>query len=120
MSVTFLDAGTTGVPDLVEVWESTDFIAETSFSSDADVILADSSRSLGSTVQRDFLQDGTELVVIREAHLTVENVMVVVQLSTTPSNLDIAMASAQADVQLDGEPALGFFSIDEVTEAVGA
>ncbi len=115
MSVTFIDAGETGVPDLVEVWESSDFVADTAFSADAEVVLADSSRTVGSMVLRDFLEDGTELVVIREAYLGEGNVMVVVQLSTTPDSLAPVMTSAQDEITLDGESILAFFSIDEIS-----
>lgn len=115
MSVTFIDADGIGVSDLVEVWESADFLADAAFSADAEVVLADSSRTVGSMVLRDFLDDGTELVVIREAYLDDNDVMVVVQLSTTPDSLEPVVASAQDEITLDGEPVLGFFSIDEIS-----
>jgi len=119
MSITFVDAGVTGVPDLVEVWESADFVADSAFSAEADVVLVDSSRDVGAMVLRDYLEDGTELVVIREAHLTGDNAMVVIQLSTTPANLDSVVSSAQDEVALDGTPVLEFFSIDEIAEEFG-
>lgn len=119
MSITLIDAGVTGVPELVAVWESPDFVADSAFSAEADVVLADSSRDVGAVVLRDYLEDGTELVVIREAHLTRDNAMVVIQLSTTPANLDSVVSSAQDEVALDGTPVLEFFSIDEIAEEFG-
>lgn len=119
MSITFIDAGVTGVPDLVEVWESADFVADSAFSAEAEVVLAGSSRDVGAMVLRDYLEEGTELVVIREASLAGDNAMVVVQLSTTPANLDSVVSSAQDEIELDGTPVLAFFSIDEIAEEFG-
>jgi hypothetical protein len=115
MSVTFIEAGPTTVSDLVDVWESDEFLADSAFSANAEVLLADSSRSAGSMVLRDFLEDGTELVVIREAYLDADGVMVIVQLSTTPESLAAVATSALDEITLEGEPILGFFSIDEIT-----
>ncbi len=70
-------------------------------------------------VLRDHLEDGTEIVVIREAYLTGDNAMVVIQLSTTPANLNSVVSSAQDEVALDGTPVLEFFSIDEIAEEFG-
>ncbi len=97
LTVTFIDAGGTTVPELVEVWESSGFVADSAISADAEVILADSSRSVGSMVLRDYLDDGTEIVVVREAALVGET-MVVAQLSTLPNSVEEIVASAQAEL----------------------
>ncbi len=119
LSVTFIDAGGTSVPDLVEVWESADFVADSAISADAEVVLADSSRDVGSMVLRDFLQDGTEIVVIREAAIVGDDTMAIVQLSAIPESSGTIVGAAQDDLTLAGEPVLAFFEIDDILQEFG-
>lgn len=119
LSVTFIDAGGTTVPNLVEVWESADFVADSAISADAEVVLADSSRDVGSMVLRDYLEDGTEIVVIREAALVGNDTMVITQLSAIPESAGSIVGAARDDVTLDGEPVLAFFEIDDILQEFG-
>lgn len=118
LTVTFTDADSTEVPGLMEVWESPEFIATAGFSGNAAVVLAERRQDEGSMVLVDFLDDGTEIVVISEAYLAGDNSMVVVQLSTTTDHLPERLSDSQNDITIEREPVLQFFSIDEIVAAI--
>jgi len=111
LTVTFTDAESTGVSGLMEVWESPGFIAAAGFSENATVVLAEPGQDEGAMVLVDFLDDGTQVVVISEAHLAGDDSMVVVQLSTTIDILPQRLSDSQNDITIERESVLQFFSI---------
>ncbi len=112
ITVTLIDAEDVTVRDLIAVWESDEFVESVAVSPEAEVLLSDSSRDVGAVVLRDFFDDGAEIVVIREAHL-IDDVLVVVLYNGFPGDAQLHIPSAQEEIALDGEPVLAFFTIEE-------
>lgn len=115
LSATFLEAGDITVGDLVDVWQSDDFVADAAISGEAEVLLADSTIDAGSMVLLDYLEDGTQIVSIREAR-SYDQTIVVLQLTTTADGLSTVLGLAQDEVTLDGGRVLDLFEVEEIID----
>ena len=113
ITISVLDAGAVTMSELLSVWVTSDFVQSVSLSSDAEVVLSDSSQDVGAMVVRDFLDDGTEIVSIHEGHL-IGNVLVVINFTSFPGDASVQIEAAKDEIELDGEAVLEFFTIDEI------
>lgn len=103
--------------DFEELWTSADYLAETA-DPDAEVLLQDSTRSTGSVLIRDYLSDGEEILLLRQAiSLDGGDTIAIVTLIGLPDSFSDAYADATAGVTIDGEPALDIFTPREIERA---
>lgn len=79
--------------------------------------MSESGRDIGSVVQRGDLEDGTELVIVREVQMLDDaDTVVILQFIQTVEAFEEALDSAQQGVELEGEPVLSLFDIEEITD----
>jgi len=103
--------------DYEELWASDAYLAETA-DPDAEVLLQDSNRSTGSVLIRDYLSDGEEILLLRQAiSLDRGDTIAVVTLIGLPDSFADAYADAGDGVTIDGEPALDVFTPREIERA---
>jgi hypothetical protein len=103
--------------DFEELWTSDDYLAETA-DPDAEVLLQDSTRTTGSVLIRDYLSDGEEILLLRQAiSLDQGDTIAIVTLIGLPDSFSDAYADAGAGVTIDGAPALDVFTPREIERA---
>ncbi len=103
--------------DLEELWASDDYLAE-SADPDAEVLLQDSNRSTGSVLIRDYLSDGEEILLLRQAtSLDGGDTLAVVTLIGLPDSFTDAYADAGDGLTVEGDPALNVFTPAEIDRA---
>jgi hypothetical protein len=106
--------------DIVDYWASAEYLEETS-SPDAEVLLQETSRSgSASVLVRDYLDDGTEVSIVRGALCADAqcDTLVMVAMFALPDVLPDAYEDARSDIELDGERLLDVFSPREITGAL--
>jgi hypothetical protein len=104
--------------DLEELWASDDYLAE-SAALDAEVLLRDSNSATGSVLIRDFLSDGVEIYLLRQAtSLDGGNTIAVVTMIGLPDSFSAAYGDAGDGLTIDGEPALDVFTPREIDRIV--
>lgn len=114
LRVEFLDAQDATPADVVEFWTSAEFLGETS-----DVVLEDSGRDVGGVVALDATEDGSDIVVYREVHLVDDGqTLVLITFLSEPAVVEDAISDAQGGVELDDEPVLSFYDVEDIVEAV--
>lgn len=100
--------------DMVEVWTSEPVVGDT-----GEVVLEDSDRNVGSVVIRETLTANSELVVVREVHLLDDGeTLGVILYLANPAIVEDSLSEAQDGVELDGQPVLSVFEVEDVIEAV--
>jgi hypothetical protein len=115
LSVQFVLADGATPAQLVEVWQSADFLGDTEFSQGSEVVLADSSSVVGGVVIRDALEDGTAIVTYREVHLLEDlDALAVFTFTSVPAYAETAISDSQNGVELNGEPVLDFFTVEDI------
>lgn len=103
--------------DFAAFWESDDFLAENT-SGDAEVLLADSDRSEGGVLIVEETDDGGELWTLRQAYaLDGGDTIAIATMLGLGETFPDRLADAQDDIAIDGDPFLGFFSVDDVEDA---
>lgn len=115
--VTFFPADDATPADYAAFWESDEFVEE-NVSAEAEVLLADSSRDEGAVLIADPLDDGGELWTLRQAYSVDggDAIAVVVMIGLDDDFIDL-LEEAQDDIEIDGDPVLSFFSIEEIEDA---
>lgn len=120
VNVTILEAGTATPANMVAAWSSPDFIESIAFSPDSEVVLADSSSSIGAVARVDYTDEGTEVIFYTEFIFDEANgALILVEYSTAFPMFDVTFDDAQASLTVDGESVLEFFAPDEIAEAAG-
>lgn len=113
-----MQSGAGVTPDaLVELWTSAEFLndIDTEGTEPDEIVLSDSGRDIGSVVQRADLEDGTELVIVREVQiLDGGETVAIVQFVQTVGAFESSLASAQEGIELDGEPVLSLFDVEDI------
>lgn len=100
--------------DFVEYWVSEEYLAENA-DPNAEILLDDSGRSGGAVLWRDYLDEGGELIIFKEAMLLGDGeTLAIVTLIAPPDLYSEIYADAESDVEIDGEPAVSVFSQREV------
>jgi len=81
------------------------------------VLLADSSRRESGVLIADPLEDGTELWALRQAYSLDggDTIALVIMIGLDSVFLD-ALADAQDDITLDGDPVLSLFSVEDIED----
>jgi hypothetical protein len=103
--------------DLEELWASDDYLAE-SADPEGEVLLQDSNRSTGSVLIRDYLSDGEEILLLRQAtSLDGGDTLAVVTLIGLPDSFSDAYADAGDGLTVEGDPALDVFTPREIDGA---
>jgi hypothetical protein len=115
--VTVFAAGEATPEDFAAYWQSDDFLDENA-SPEAEILLADSTRNESAVLTADVLEGGGEFWSLRQAYSLDggDTIAIVLMLSVAddfPDNLE----EAQDGIAIDGDPALSFFSIDEIEDA---
>lgn len=117
----FIDISTADdvVPaDLVDYWVSDEYLAE-SADPNAEILLDDSGRSNGAVLMRDYLSEGDEVIILKEAMLLGDGeTMAVVTLIATPTLYADIYADAEADVVIDGGAAVSVFTQRQIERAL--
>lgn len=114
LTVNVLAADDVTPADFEELWSSDEFLADTA-SPDAEVLLSDSGRDIGGVVLRDFLDDGTEVVVYREVQVLEDGATIaLITYISDPDAVPDAISDATENIELDEEPVLAIFDPEEV------
>lgn len=119
LSIQIQPAGDVTPAEVVELWTSEEFLddADAQGTKPDQVVLSESGRDIGSVVQRGDLEDGTELVIVREVQMLDDaDTVVILQFIQTVEAFEEALDSAQQGVELEGEPVLSLFDIEEITD----
>ncbi len=110
---------TVSAADYATVWSSDDFLAENAISPDAEILLVEGNEEIAAVVMVDYLDSGLALVYYYEFHVDADSgTLVMYRYNTAVQIADTALPLAQQGVSVDGEPALSFFSTDEVMDAL--
>jgi hypothetical protein len=109
-----------GVDGLVAYWQSDDFVSQAISSPDGGVLMADSDGDHGAVVLLDYLDDGTQIVIYREAwYLEAEQAYVTSVLISIPAHLESSIDAANEGVTVDGDAVLTYFTYDDIIAAAG-
>lgn len=122
LSIQLQEAGRVRPSDLVELWTSDDFLSRSDDSgTEPDkVVLEDSGQEIGAVVVVAELEDGTRIVVYREVQLLDDgDTLAIIQCFQTVAAAEDGISSAQDSVEVDGEPVLAFFDVEDVVDALG-
>lgn len=104
--------------DFVDYWVSDDFLLENA-DPDAEILLDDVVGDAGAVVMVDYLSDGEEVIIAKEAILLDDGeTIAVVTLITLPPSFGDAYADAEGDIQIDTMSAFNVFSPREVDRAL--
>ncbi len=118
MFVDFSAAEDLAPDDLVEYWISDEYLEENS-DPDVEILLDDSSRSSGAVLTRDYLSEGDEAIILKEAVLMGDGeTLAVATLISTPNMYGEIYGDAEGDVVIDGEAAVSVFTQDDVEAAI--
>lgn len=117
----FIDIATADglVPaDFVEYWTSDDYMAENA-DPDAEILLDRSRDTNGAVFTRDYLSDGGEVLIVKEAVLLEDGeYLAIVTLIATPDMFGDIYADGESDVEIGGGPALDTFSTRQIERAI--
>gem|GEM_PF-2788013 len=108
--------------DLADYWASDDYLADTA-SADAELLLQDTGRSGSAAVlTRDYLDDGTEVIIMRSANCGDANcdVLVLTTFIGLPDMYSDAYADARRGIDVNGDRLFDVFSPRNITSAIGA
>lgn len=122
LSVQVQEAGEVTPADLVGLWTSQDFLdsTETEGTEPDEVVLDDADEDSGAVVVLADLEDGTQIVVYREALLVDGgDTIAIIQLFQVVEGAEDGIVAAQEGVEVDGEPILTFFDVEDVVNAAG-
>lgn len=120
--VDFLDIapGTPGITDeLVAEWTSDEFMAEAA-EPEAEILLENSDDERGAVLMRDYLGDGTEVMILREVTcLDADcNVVTMATLIGIPAGFVSSYEDAENGIEADGVGIHGVFRAAEIEEAM--
>lgn len=100
--------------NFVDYWLSDEFLAENA-DPDAEILLDGSDRSSGAVLIRDYLANGEEMLMLREAiSLDGGDTMALVTLVGRPDTFADAFADAADDITIDGDPAALTFTVRQI------
>lgn len=115
--ITVFEAGDATPADYAAFWESDEFLEENA-SPEAEVLLSDSSGDESGVLIADPLEDGGELWALRQAYsLDGGDTIVTVLMVGLSDDFPDYLADAQDGVEIDGDPALSLFSVEDVEDA---
>lgn len=104
--------------DFVEYWASDDYMAENA-DPDAEILLDRSRDANGAVFTRDYLSDGGEVLIVKEAILLEDGEhLAIVTLIATPDMFGDIYADGESDVEIAGGPALDTFSTRQIERAI--
>jgi hypothetical protein len=103
--------------DIVEVWESDDYVVE-SVHEDAGILLSDSGRNSGGVIYLTYNTDGEELILAQEVIYIDDETMAVVTMFSSPDDIVDAYADAEDLVAVDDNDAAGTFTPREIEGAL--
>lgn len=115
--MTFFSADDATPADFASFWETDEFVEE-NVSEEAEVLLSDSARSESAVLIADPIEDGGELWTLRQAYSLDggDTIAVVVMIGLGDDFPDL-LADVQNDIEIDGDPVLSLFSIDDIEDA---
>lgn len=120
VSVSITPLGDATIANYVAVWSSDDFIADVAFSTDSEILLSETSAEAGGVARIDYLDDGTPILFYTEFQLDAAGESVIItELSTAGHLFADAYDIGSVEVELDGNPAIGYFTGPEIMEAAG-
>lgn len=104
--------------DYVEYWLSDEF-ASTVLDADAEILLEESSDSSGAVLYRDYLEDGTEISMLREATCLDRrcDLMATTMMIGLPETFGDAYADAEDGIEVDGDALFTTFSSRQIDRA---
>jgi hypothetical protein len=104
--------------DFVDYWLSDDYLLENA-DPDAEILLDDVLDDAGSVVMVDYLSDGEQIIVAKEAILLDDGeTIALVTLIGFPESFGDTYADAESDIQIDDVAAFSVFSPREITRAL--
>ena len=115
--VDLYESGGYGPSDYEELWASDEYMADNA-DPDAEILLQDSTRTSAAVLTRDYLDNGDEILLLRQAiSLDRGDTIAVVTLIGYPETFSDAYADAGNGITVDGEPALDVFTPREIDRA---
>jgi hypothetical protein len=115
--ITVADSGGEVTPEALADYRASDeYVGE-----DGEVLLNDTSRSgAGAVLIRGFLEDGTEVLVLREAMCADAQCdsLAISMMVGEPNSFPDAYADARSDIEVDGERLIGVFSAREIEAGI--
>jgi hypothetical protein len=118
MFVDILPADGLTPEDYVTTWVSDDYLAENA-DPEAEILLERSRSGNGAVLMRDYLTDGDEVLIVKEAILLDGGeTLAIVTLIATPDMYVAMYADAENDVEVNGGPALGTFTTRQIERAI--
>lgn len=119
-TVTILPGADTSIEGMVAVWSSDDYLADNAISPDAEVVLSESTASVGGVARLDYLDDGTPVIFYTEFHLNESgSALVMIEFYTIAPVFEDAYAIVEDELTIDGESVLSLFTATEIIEAAG-
>lgn len=104
--------------DFAEYWVSEEYL-EQNADPDAEILLDDSARASGAVLMRDYLSEGEEVIILKEAVLLNDGeTLAVVTLIAAPTMYGEIYGDAEGDVEVGEEPAVSVFSQRQIERAL--
>lgn len=119
LTVSFVPRDGNDPATLLDLWQTDDFLADMNIHPDGGIVLAEGTDAIAAIVIRNFTDDGAEFFLYREARYDEERESVVLfNFTTVPGLAEPSLAAAQTGIELDDEPVLEFFTVEEILDAL--